>query len=83
VTRRRRAVTPEGRDALAEARAVTDQVRDARSLMAGLAAARRAAVLRANRGGASYGVIAAELGISHASAQQLVNAGKAQEGEDH
>ena len=69
---RRKELTPHGADALAEAQAVTDQVRDARALMCTLAAARRDAVLRANQGGASYGVIARTLGISVGNVQQIV-----------
>ncbi|GAC1439365.1 MAG: hypothetical protein NVSMB55_00590 [Mycobacteriales bacterium] len=60
-------------EALAEARAASDLLRDARLQVRMWAERRRRAVLDANRGGASYGTIAASLGVSHASVQQLVN----------
>ncbi len=74
----RREITPQGLRALAEAHGLTDQVRAARACVDRLAAARRAAVLRAHDGGASYGVIASELGISRDHVQQLVSAARAE-----
>lgn len=56
----RRAITPQGLRALAEAR--------------------RAAVLRAHDAGASYGVIAGELGISRDQVQQIVAAAREDKG---
>lgn len=73
---RRRPVTPAGQEALAEALAATDLVLDARAQVHRYADVRRRAVLKANRNGASYGTIAAHLGISVPGAQQLVNAAK-------
>lgn len=72
----RRTVTPDGREALAEARAATDLVRDARAAVASHDARRRDAVLRANLGGASYRVIAQTLGVSVGNVQQLVIAAR-------
>jgi DNA-directed RNA polymerase specialized sigma24 family protein len=73
---RRRALTPEGREALDEARAATDLVRDARSAVTEHARRRRAAVLRANRHGASYRVIADALGVTVGNVQQIVVAAR-------
>lgn len=70
---RRRTVTPEGEEALAEAQAATDLVRSARTELAEHAARRRAAVLCANIHGATYSVIAARLGISVPGVQRLVD----------
>jgi DNA-directed RNA polymerase specialized sigma24 family protein len=76
MTRRRRDLTAAGAQALAEAQAATDQVRDVRALMCRIAEARRDAVLRANQGGASYGTIAKALGISPGNVQQIVIAAR-------
>ena len=76
---RARELTPQGREALAEARVSNEVLRDARAQAALAAAERRAAVLRANRGGASYRVIARELDLSMPSIQHLVDAAKAAE----
>ena len=80
MTGRRRHLTPDAADALAEAQAATDQVRDVRCLMNQIAAARRQAVLRANAAGASYGTIATALGISAGNVQQIVNAARSAHG---
>lgn len=71
--------TAEGREALAEARMITDLIRDGRESVHLLADRRRRAVLKANRCGASYKTIASELQVSPAHVQQLVNAAKARE----
>ena len=76
----RRAITPQGLRALAEAHALTDDMRAARACADRLADARRAAVLRAHDAGASYGVIAGELGISRDQVQQIVAAARADKG---
>lgn len=59
-------------NALSKARATTDMVSDARTTMNRLAAARRAAVLAANRAGVSYRLIAVELGVSPSAVQQII-----------
>jgi len=74
----RREITPQGLRALTEAHGLTDQLRAARACTDRLAAARRAAVMRAHDGGLSYGAIASELGISRDNVQQLVNAARAE-----
>ena len=76
---RARELTPQGREALAEARVCNEILRDARAQAAAAAHERRTAVLRASRGGASYRVIARELGLSMPSIQHLVDAAKAAE----
>lgn|GEM_PF-7109404 len=72
-------LTPLGREALAEARVSNEIFRDAKAQAAVAARARRAAVLRASRGGASYRVIASELGLSMPSVQHLVDAARTAE----
>jgi len=75
----RRELTPQGREALADARVSNDVLRDAKAQAALAAQERRKAVLRASRGGASYRVIARELGLSMPSVQHLVDAARATE----
>lgn len=77
----RRIITPDGEAALARALASHEAVTDARATAKGAAVDRRVEVLRANRGGASYRVIAAALGLSMPSIQHLVDAAKAAEGQ--
>ena len=72
-----RTLTAQGAEALDEARAATDLVREARRQVIDLADQRRRAVLAANAGGASYRVIAQALGISVAGVQQLMIAARA------
>lgn len=72
-------ITPEGRDALAEARAETDLARDHRLLAAGHARRRCQAVLRANAHGASYRVIADACGVSLGMVQQWMTAARRQD----
>lgn len=55
VSLRGRVLTPQGAEALDEARLATDLVREARRQVIDLADRRRRAVLAANVGGASYG----------------------------
>lgn len=74
-----REITPQGREALADARVCHEILRDHKAQAAIAARERRTAVLRASRGGASYRVIAAELGLSMPSVQHLVDAAKAAE----
>jgi len=76
VSPRRRVLTPQGADALDEARATSDLVQEARRQVRDLADRRRLAVLRANTGGASYSVIAGALGISVGGVQQLMIAAR-------
>lgn len=78
---RARELTPQGREALSEARVSNEVLRDHRAQAALAAEERRAAVLRASRGGASYRVIAKELGLSMPSIQHLVDVAKAAEGD--
>lgn len=73
----RRTLTPQGAEALDEARVTTDLVHEARRQVLDLADRRRRAVLAANAGGASYRVIAQALGISVAGVQQLMIAARA------
>ena len=77
VSPRQRVLTPQGAEALDEARATTDLVHEARRQVLDLADRRRRAVLAANDGGASYRVIAQALGISVAGVQQLMIAARA------
>ena len=75
----RRVVTADGTHALARALASHQALTDARAVAHHAAASRRIEVLAANRGGASYRVIAAVLGVSMPSVQHLVDAAKADE----
>lgn len=72
----RRVLTPEGREALEEARVASDMARDAREQAAVCAERRRRAVLAANLGGASYRTIAGALGTSVGNVQQLIIAAR-------
>ena len=72
----RRVLTPQGAEALDEAKATTDLVHEARRQVLDLAGRRRRAVLAANTGGASYRTIAAALGTSVANVQQLMIAAR-------
>ena len=74
-----RELTPVGREALSHARVCNDVLRDHRAQAALAAEERRTAVLQASRGGASYRVIAKELGLSMPAIQHLIDAAKATE----
>lgn len=69
----------EAREALTDAVAATDLVRDAHLRMQAHADDRRRAVLRASRAGASYRRIACELGVSVGNVQQLVTLAREKE----
>ena len=75
----RRVVTPDGAIALSRALDSHQALTDARATARHAAASRRVEVLAANRGGASYRVIATALGVSMPSVQHLVDAAKADE----
>ena len=72
-----RPLTAAGAEALDDARAATDLVRDARDQVTRHARERRQAVLRANTAGASYRTIARALGVRVGNVQQLVGAARA------
>lgn len=74
-----RPVSPEARDALADALAAGDLVHDAREQMTVHADLRRRAVLRASRAGASHRRIAAALGVSPGNVGQLVEQARVRE----
>ena len=69
--------SPEGRDALIEARVAADLVRDHREQAARYAAQRARAVMRANQHGASCRVIAAAMDVSIGMVQQWMTAAHA------
>lgn len=73
MSRTPRLITPEGREAIEDAKAAGDLVRDARRTVFRLAERRRAAVVRARRAGVPYRRLADELGVSVGSIQQLVS----------
>jgi len=83
VSPRGRVLTPQGAEALDEARLTTDLVHEARRQVLDLADRRRRAVLAANTGGASYRVIAQALGISVAGVQQLMIAARERQATPH
>ncbi len=68
--------TSEGRDALAEARAASDLVRDHRQQAAAAAERRFLAVMEANNNGASYRVLADALDVSIGMVQQWMAAAR-------
>lgn len=73
---KRLTLTPEGRDALAEARAASDLVRDHRQQAATAAERRFLAVMEANSNGASYRVLADVLDVSIGMVQQWMAAAR-------
>ena len=73
---KRGTLTPDGREALAEARAAYDLVRDHRQQAAVAARRRSLAVMRANANGASYRVLAEGLDVSIGMIQQWMAAAR-------
>ncbi len=73
---KRLTLTPEGRDALAEARAASDLVRDHRQQAAAAAERRFLAVMETNAEGASYRVLADALDVSIGMVQQWMAAAR-------
>lgn len=71
--RRPHQVTPEGREAIEEARLAADLLHEARRTQFGLAARRRGAVVRARQAGVPYRRLASELGVSVGAIQRLVS----------
>ena len=69
-------ITPEGREALAEAVVAAELVRDHREQASRYAAQRARAVMRANQHGVSYRQIAAALSVSIGMAQQWMYAAR-------
>lgn len=72
-------LTPEGREAFAEAKAAADLVRDHKDQARYYATERCLAVRRASEHGASYRMIAAALGVSIGMVQQWMAAAKRQD----
>lgn len=70
---------PEAREALADAVAATDLVRDAREEMQAHADRRRAAILAASRAGVPQRRIALELGVSPGNISALVDSARQRE----
>lgn len=73
---KRATITPEGRDALAEAQVASDLVREHRQQAAAAAQWRFLAVMEANKHGASYRVLADALDVSLGMIQQWMAAAR-------